>query len=307
MLSGIRKAGYTAMKISTFEYFIKETIASLRFNGLMSIASISTVALSLLILGMFLIMVLNMNHIAASLESQVQISVYVKDGLSDAETKELGSRIAKLPGVVQANYVGKDEALVKFKQRLGEQQGMLEALGDTNPLPNAFDVVVRKPDQVQPTAAALAQFKEVETTQYEQRLIEHVFSLARVLRVLGVLLVLFLAFAATFIIANTIRITVFARRREIGIMKYVGATDWFIRWPFLLEGMVLGFGGALVAALLLGQAYGIIVDQVYKLLAFFPILPKKPLVTQIGVVLLMAGTLIGALGSTISLRRFMKV
>ncbi|SEO69749.1 permease-like cell division protein FtsX [Propionispora vibrioides] len=295
------------MKIRTMEYFIREAVISLRRNGLMSFASISTVALSLLILGMFLVMVLNLSHMASALESQVEISVYLEDGLNDLEIRETGTRITKIPGVSQVLFVSKDEALERFKQRLGDQQGMLSALGDSNPLPDAFEVKVDKPEQVKPAAQAIAKLKGVENAKFGQEVVEQVFNLARMIRVLGVILIVFLALAALFIISNTIRITVFARRKEIGIMKYVGATDWFIRWPFLIEGMILGFGGALVAVLLLSQTYGALVSQIYQSLAFLPVIPQYPFINHISLFLLIVGAVIGALGSTISLKKFMKV
>jgi cell division transport system permease protein len=296
-----------AMKIRTMEYFITEALSSLRRNGLMSFASVSTVALSLLILGMFLVMVLNLNNMASALESQVQISVYLQDGLSDLEMREVGTRITKLPGIVQVNFVGKKEAMSRFKQRLGEQQGLLNALGETNPLPNAFEVKVDKTERVKPVAQEMMKFKGVENAKFGQEVIEQLFALTKMVRIFGLIIIMFLALASLFIISNTIRITVFARRKEIGIMKYVGATDWFIRWPFLLEGMILGFGGALMAVLFLNETYGLLIHQVYESLAFLPLIPQYPFITKISVVLLVTGTAIGALGSTISLRRFMRV
>ncbi|MDF2569873.1 MAG: ftsX [Sporomusa sp.] len=295
------------MKIRTYEYFVREAVSSLRHNGLMSIASVSTVALSLLILGMFLVMVLNLNHMASTLETQVQITVYMEDGLSDRDMREIGTRITKLNGVTQVMFIDKEQAMVKFKDRLGEQQGLLTALGDTNPLPNSFEVKVDKPEYVKPVAQAIGQLKGVETAKYGQEVIEQLFSLTKMIRIFGLILIVFLALAALFIIANTIRITVFARRKEIGIMKYVGATDWFIRLPFMIEGMILGFGGALIAVLILGQTYSTITEKVYESLAFLPLIPKNPFLTHISIVLLVVGTAIGALGSTISLRRFMRV
>lgn len=295
------------MKIRTIEYFVKEAVSSLRRNALMSVASVSTVALSLLILGMFLILVLNLNHMASTLESQVQITVYLQDNMSDRDMREIGTRITKMPGVNQVLFVDKEEALTRFRERLGQQQGLLTALGDTNPLPNAFEVKVEKPEQVKPTAQAISQLKGVENAKFGQEVIEQLFQLTRMLRLFGLILIIFLALAALFIIANTIRITVFARRKEIGIMKYVGATDWFIRWPFMIEGMVLGFGGALAAVLILSQTYSTLTNKVYESLAFLPLIPQYPFLNHISVVLLVTGTGIGALGSTISLRRFMRV
>ena len=294
------------MRIRTIEYFIKETVSSLRHNSLMSIASVSTVALSLLILGLFLVMVLNLNHMATVLESQVQISIYLQDNLSEREMREIGTRITKIPGVTQVLFVNKDEAMKRFKERLGDQQGLLSAL-DANPLPNAFEVKVDKPENVKPVAQAAGELKGVENAKFGQGVVEHLFALTKMMRIFGLILIIFLAMAALFIISNTIRITVFARRKEIGIMKYVGATDWFIRWPFLIEGMVLGFGGALIAVFLLDEAYAVLTAKVYESVAFLPLIPKYPFLRDVSLLLLVTGTTIGALGSTISLRRFMRV
>lgn len=295
------------MKVRTFEYFIKEAIASLRHNGLMSIASVTTVALSLLILGMFLVMVINLNHMAGALESQVQISVYLQDSLSDRDMRDISGRIAKLAGVTEVAFVGKDEALARFKQRLGDQQSILAALGDTNPLPNSIEVKVDRPERVKSVAQAVNQIKGVETARFGEKVVEQLFTLTRWVRIMGLVLIVFLAMAALFIISNTIRITVFARRKEIGIMKYVGATDAFIRWPFLIEGVILGFGGALISVLCLTKTYGLLVDQVRENLVFLPLISQYPFLTNVSVLLLVSGALIGALGSTISLKRFMKV
>jgi len=294
------------MKARTLEYFIIEAATSLKQNSLMSLASVVTVALSILILGIFLVMVLNLNHIASVLESQVQVSVYLKDGLTESEMRDIGERIAKVPGVVKVTFVSKEEALQRFRSRLGDQQGLLNALGE-NPLPNGYEVKVDRPERVRAAAQAIAGFKGVEAAKFGQDVIEHLFSLTRLARIVGFALILFLALAALFIIANTIRITVFARRREIGIMKYVGATDWFIRWPFLIEGIILGASGSLIAVLLLTKLYGMFTEQVYDALAFLPIIPKYPFLNNISIVLFVVGSCIGAVGSTISLKKFMNV
>jgi cell division transport system permease protein len=295
------------MKIRTLEYFIKEAFGSLRHNGLMSLASVSTVALSLLILGMFLLLVLNLNHMASALESQVQISVYLQDNLNEKEMTAIGQQVTKITGVKKVEYVSKDQALQRFKDRLGEQQSILNALGDVNPLPNGYDVKVERPEQVKGIAQAISAIKGVENVRYGKEIVENLFSMTKMIRTFGLILIVFLGLAAMFIISNTIRITVFARRKEIGIMKYVGATDWFIRWPFLIEGMILGFLGALVAVLVLVKTYSVITGHVAESIAFLPILPSQPMLAYLTSFLLAVGTAIGALGSTISLRKFLKV
>ena len=295
------------MKISTAEYFVSESLNSIRRNGLMSLASLMTVALSLLILGVFIILVMNLNHMASVLESQVQVTVYLQDTLKEVEVREVGTRITKLPGVTRVNFIAKEEAMNRFKQRLGEQQGLLAELGEANPLPNSFEVKLDRPERVKPVALAIAQLKGVEAARYGQEVVEQLFSLTRMVRIFGVVLILFLGLAALFIIVNTIRLTVFARRREIGIMKYVGATDWFIRWPFIIEGVLLGFLGACIAVLPLTQFYSMLTGQVYESLAFLPLLPKYPFMGYVNIFLLCAGIGIGALGSVISVKKFLKV
>ena len=295
------------MKISTAEYFITESLNSIRRNGLMSLASLMTVALSMLILGVFIILVMNLNHMASVLESQVQVTVYLQDTLKEVEVREIGTRITKLPGVTRVNFIAKEEAMNRFKQRLGEQQGLLAELGEANPLPNSFEVKLDRPERVKPVALAIAQLKGVEAARYGQEVVEQLFNLTRMVRIFGVVLILFLGLAALFIIVNTIRLTVFARRREIGIMKYVGATDWFIRWPFIIEGVLLGFLGACIAVLPLTQFYSMLTGQVYESLAFLPLLPKYPFMGYVNIFLLCAGIGIGALGSVISVKKFLKV
>ena len=295
------------MKISTVEYFVTESINSIRRNGLMSVAALMTVALSLLILGIFTIAVMNLNHMASVLESQIQVTVYLQDSLNDVETREIGTRITKLPGVTRVNFVGKEEAMGRFKQRLGAQQGLLAELGEANPLPNSFEVKVDRPERVKPVALAIAQFKGIEAARYGQEVVEQLFSLTRMVRIFGVVLIVFLGLAALFIIVNTIRLTVFARRREIGIMKYVGATDWFIRWPFIIEGVLLGTLGAFISSVLLTQFYSMMTGQVYESLAFLPLLPQYPFLGYVNLFLLVAGIGIGALGSMISVKKFLRV
>ena len=296
-----------AMSFSTKEYFIKETYKSIRRNGFMSFASISTVAVSLLVLGMFLMIFLNTNNLAQYLESQVQVSVYMQDSATDKELAAVKEKLTKMPGVVKVTQVSKQQALERFKKRLGDQEQLLNSLGKDNPFPNSFEVQVDSPERIKVLTPQLSQLPKVETAKFGQEVVEHLFQLTKILRFGGILLVVFLAMATLFIISNTIRLTVFARRKEVIIMKYVGATDWFIRWPFLLEGMTLGFFGAVVAFILINSIYSGLLERIHATLAFLPLLPTSPLLLYVDLFLLVAGTGIGALGSYISLRKFLRV
>ena len=295
------------MKLRTTEYFVREVCISIKRNNWMSFASISTVAVSLFVLGMFLIIVINMNRMASMLESQVQINVYLDDKLKGSEIDDLEDDLKKMQGIESVQYVSREDAIVRLRERLGDQKYLLDALGDKNPLPNAFEVTVKQPTMVETAAKAIEKFGGVESVKYGQDVVEHLFDMTRLVRIFGFTLMLLLAGATLFIISNTIRLTVFARRKEIAIMKYVGATDWFIRWPFLLEGVVLGFFGGVLASIALRSIYGLITAKVYSTLAFLPLIPQYPFVNFISLVMVLSGMGIGALGSTISLKRFLKV
>lgn len=296
-----------AMSFSTKEYFVRETYKSIRRNGFMSFASISTVAVSLLVLGMFLLIFLNTNNLAKYLESQVQVSVYMQDDVSADELKKVEQKLKQLPGVVKVTAVNKQQALARFKERLGDQDQLLNSLGKDNPFPDSFELQVDSPERIKVITPSISQIPKVETAKFGQEVIEHLFSLTKILRFGGIVLIIFLAIATLFIISNTIRLTVFARRKEVIIMKYVGATDWFIRWPFLLEGMTLGFFGAVLASLCINSIYAALLEKIHATLAFLPLLPASPLLFYVTLVLLAAGTGIGALGSYISLRKFLRV
>ena len=295
------------MKLRTGEYFTQEVFRSLKRNNWMSFASVGTVAVSLFVLGVFLILVLNMNRLAATLESQVQISVYLQDDLKPADREDLQQDIAHMQGIESIRYVSREEAKARLADRLGDQKYLLDALGDKNPLPDSFELTVVHPDMVETAAKAIEHMNGVESAKYGQDVVEHLFDITRLMRIFGVALMVLLAGATIFIISNTIRLTVFARRKEIAIMKYVGATDWFIRWPFLMEGVVLGFIGGILAAIALRSFYAAMAAKIYNTLAFFPLMPQYPFMNYVTMTIILSGMVVGAIGSTISLKRFLKV
>ena len=295
------------MKISTLEYFVREVFNSLKRNNWMSVASVGTVAVSLFIFGMFLMLVMNMNKMVESLESQVQIKVYLKDNFSRDDARALELDLKNMQGVEKVTFIPKEEAMEKFKERLGDQKTLLEALDDTNPLPDSFEVMLIQPELVKTAAEAIEKYEGVEAAKYGQDVMEHLFDITRLIRIFGFALMFVLALATLFIIANTIRLTVFARRKEIAIMKYVGATDWFIRWPFVLEGMVMGLFGSLIASIILRFSYAGITAKIYSTLAFFPLIPEYPFLDYVTCVVMLGGMIMGAIGSAVSIKRFLKV
>ena len=295
------------MKIQTIEYYFREVLLSMIRNRWMTFASIGTVAVSLFVLGVFLILVMNMNKMASSLESQVQISVYINDALPEEGRKEIEKMIRDMKNVSAIEYVPREKALEILQERLGENKKILDALGESNPLPNSFLVTVKNAEDVKKTAVLIADLYGVDEVKYGQDVATNLFELTHLIRFFGLILMALLLFATVFIISNTIRLTVFARRKEIAIMKYVGATNWFIRWPFILEGVGLGLIGGGVSALALRSFYSAMTAKIYESLAFFPMVEQYPFMNYLTIALIVAGILIGILGSTVSLKKFMEV
>ena len=288
-------------------YFWKETFESLFRNRFMAVASILTVTLSMFILGVFLTAVLNINHMASYLENQVEMTVYLKEGQTTDQVMTVGKSIKSLPGIKEIKFTNKDQAMQQFRERMGDQQGLLDAING-NPLPASYEITFDTPEQLSSAADIVSKYKGVESVQYGKDIIEQLYKIAQIIRLSGIILIVFLAAAELFIISNTIRLTVFARRKEIQIMKYVGATNGFIRWPFLLEGMIIGFIGSAIASLLLWEGYKAVVSEMVSAgLVFIPMIPLWPFMLHNVAIILAAGVAIGILGSAISLRKYMKV
>ncbi|WP_299144174.1 permease-like cell division protein FtsX [uncultured Dialister sp.] len=292
---------------SSLGYFWKETFYSLFRNKFMAVASVLTVTLSMFILGVFLCAVLNINHMATYLENQVEMTVYLKDGLTTDQVMTVGKKLKALPDLKEIKFTNKDQAMAEFKKRLGDQQGILDAING-NPLPSSYSTSFATPASLKNAVNIVTKYQEVDSVQYGQDIIEQLYKVAQVIRIGGIILIVFLAGAELFIISNTIRLTVFARRREIQIMKYVGATNGFIRWPFIFEGMIIGFLGSGLASFILWEGYKMVLMEMTKAgLVFIPMISLWPFIGYITVMLLAAGVIIGILGSTISLRKYMKV
>ncbi|NLY53598.1 MAG: ABC transporter permease [Firmicutes bacterium] len=295
------------MKIRTWAYFHGQAFASMRRNSWMTIASIGTVAVTMVVFGAFLLLANNITHMAGNIESKVEISVYLQDEITSEEIDRLAQEFTSLEQIALVKYVSKEEALLRMRDWFGESSDFLAGLEMDNPLRNGFDLRTHRPEQVLEVVPILQTFDGVADVQYGQGIVEQLFAVTGMLRVIALGLMLGLAAAATFIIANTIRITVFARRREISIMKYVGATDWFIRWPFIIEGMTLGLIGSLVASGLVIWFYQAAVRSLAVSLPVLPLVKPWPFLLGVTGWLVLLGTAIGVVGSTISLRRFLRV
>ncbi|OUM88802.1 MAG: cell division protein FtsX [Bacillus thermozeamaize] len=288
---------------------LRDGLKSIVRNGWMSFASVNAVALSMLILGLFYLLVSNINHFTSTVEDQVEMKVYMELTAGEQETKQLEERLRNDPAVKEVQFIPKEKGLEQFSESLGERGQLLEGLKEENPLPDAFLVRTYEPQQIAPLAEQLKRLETVRNVNYGQEYVDKLLSFTDAVRWVGLILVALLAVTAVFLISNTIRITIFSRRQEIEIMKLVGATNWFVRGPFLVEGILLGVFGALIPALLLGIGYSVMVDKSQATLAMYSIelLPVYPLTLQLTGILLLFGACIGGGGSWISVSRFLRV
>jgi len=290
------------MKLRTFRNFFKEAFTSLIRNRWMSVASIGAVASVLIILGSFLLISVNFNHILKDVESQVEITAYLLDSTDQTAISQLNSKIMSFEGVREVTFISKDEALEEFKRQVGPE--LLE--GIPNPLPNSFRIKVYSPEEVVNVAQRIEKLEGIEQVEYGKGIVERLIKIVYWVRLIGMVVMTVFAAISVFIISNTIRLTVFARRREINIMKYIGATDWYVRWPFLLEGMFLGLVGSSIAVGILAVAYNYLCMAVKINLPMISLVPMEEFnIYALGFLLI--GMIIGALGSSFSIKRFLRV
>lgn len=295
------------MKIRTFFYFIKQAHKSLFRHGWMSTASILTTAIALLIFGVFALGVMNINLISGHVESTLEIVVWLEDSADKDTAASVGTYLQNLSQVTQVRYVPKEEGLQNLSREFGSDYDLLWSLGGENPLPDFFVVKVSDSELVKPVAQRIANLPPVEKVDYGQDYLDQVLSLLYWVRLVGLGVICLLGAAAVFLIGNTVRITVYARANEISIMKYIGATNWFVRWPFLIEGMLLGTFGAFIAAVMLYFGYNILIEQIGPAISFVPLIRDKELLLQISGILVLTGTALGGMASFISLGRYLRI
>ena len=303
----MNRKGFTPMFISGIGYVLRETFKGLFRNRWMCITSTGVVAVTLLMLGIFMLLSLNVTHITDLVKEQVEIVAYIDDQANRSTVAALRQKLEDNPGVLEARYVSSEEHMERLRRQLG---GVLEGY-DTemdNPLLASFEVRATVPENVSTLAAEIESYPGVSEVFYGQDYVENLFSVTRVLQYLGLALMVGLSVTAVFLISHTIGLTVMMRKKEIVIMKYVGATNWFIRWPFILEGLLMGLVGAILPMVALYYLYQYALDWVaVNNLAFISMLPLQEVILEVGRYLLPLGIGLGILGSGFSIGRFLKV
>ncbi|MFU8793766.1 MAG: permease-like cell division protein FtsX [Dethiobacteria bacterium] len=295
------------MFISGFRYILAETFKGLFRNRWMCVTSTGVVVVTLLMLGLFMLVNFNVGYITDTVKEQVEIVIYVDDNANSSQLADLEKRISVHPGVAEARYVSSEEHMDRLQRQLG---GMLEGYDADleNPLLASYEVRTVIPENVVEIAREFEGYPGVSTVFYGQGYVENLFSVTRIIQLVGLALMIGLSITAVFLISHTIKLTVMMRKKEISIMKYVGATNWFIRWPFLLEGLMMGFAGAVVPLVALYFIYQYSVEWVViNNLMFINLLPVEQVIIELAKYLVPLGTALGILGSTFSMGRFLRV
>lgn len=304
--------------MSSLIYFFKESLTGFSRNLSTTLGSIITIFLSLLIIGVFAVSGAIVENVVRSVESQVSITAYVGDDANQGDVEKVKKYISQLEGVNQVGYTNKEEALENFKNSMSSNPEIINQLDGENPLPASIDIELSDPQRVEEVAKKIAEYtpyKEIcdnkedpaESLKYGQKTVERLFSLTNYVRYVGIGLIALLIFIAFVFINNTIRLAILARKKEISIMRLVGASNGFIRGPFLMEGALHALIGAGLAIIVMQILRGFALPQISSALPWLPLELSGFTFLLIYGALLVAGLIIGLLGSLLAMRRYLKV
>ncbi|RDW15678.1 permease-like cell division protein FtsX [Oceanobacillus chungangensis] len=297
------------MKFRTLMRHIRVGCRNIIRNGWMTIASIGAVTTTLILVSVFLALVLNLNEIAKNIENDVEIKTLVELGTSEEEVIALGKQLEEIDGVEAVTFSSNDEELQGLIDSMGEEGETWELFEQDNPLNHAFVVRAEVPQDTEKIAKEIQSFDNINKVVFGKDVVKQLFEFNNYARVIGIALIVALVFTAIFLISNTIKITIIARSTEIGIMKLVGATNGFIRWPFFIEGLLLGVLGSFIPiAIVLGGYYYLdsaVIDTIS--FSFVELLPFNPFAWQLSLLVLAIGAIIGVWGSVMSIRKYLKV
>ena len=294
------------MKIRTMGRHIRDAFKSLFRNGLMTFGSVSAVSMILLIVGVFVSLLFNVNKIGSDIENDVNVRVYIDLAADQEKTDQLEAKIKELADVESVTFRSKDEELEDVTKSFAEEFSLFK--NDGNPLRNAFDVKAKEPQKTSAVAKAIEGMDYVARVRYGEARADNLFRIIATARNIGAVIIVGLLALAMFLISNTIRSTIYLRKTEIEIMRLVGATKAYIRWPFFLEGGMIGLLGSIIP---IGLVWSIYI-WIYKggsdffSGSSFSLLDPNPFLFYVSLAMVAIGVTIGAFGSILSMRRFLK-
>lgn len=299
------------MKHSIIGYLFGEGLRNVFHNKKSSGASLAIMCATMLIFGLFFMIIENLNNAVKTLETQQGMQAFIEKSATESQISQIGDQIREIDGVNTVTYVSKEDALNQTKEKLKDKQALIATWDEENPFRASYMVTLtdlKLSEQVQEQIREIDNIAEISS---RDETINGLVTIANGVRIVSAVILTLLVLISVFIIANTIKLTVHARRKEISIMKYVGATDSFIRWPFIIEGIIIGIIAALISILILGIAYSLISNAMTDSTLWnkmgMSLLSFSDMTTLLILVYLGLGIGIGALGSSISMRKYLQV
>lgn len=295
------------MKLYNFTYFLREGISSIFSHRLMSVAAMSVITACLLLMGSFSLVAVNIDKLLEDIENKNEVVAYVDETLSEEAARAIESDILAIPQIASAEYMTKTEALEKFKEDFGDESGILDGLEERNPLRDRYTVTLHSIHDTQTAADALGKVAGIAKVSARSDISDKIIQVRDVTTVICAVLITILILVSVFIISNTVNLTMFNRREEIAIMKMIGATNGFVRIPFVIEGLLIGIAGASLAMLLQWGVYEYVVASALSSISFIAAVSFADTIWYILAMFYGVGILVGGAGSAITLRKFLKV
>jgi len=299
------------VKYNRLGYLIGEGFSNVFKNKKSTGASLMIMCATMIIFGIFLILGENINHFVAEVEAAQGIQVFIKNEATQEQIDDIGEKIRNLEGVSTTVFVSKEQALDQMKERFGDKKDLLEGYEENNIFPASYVVTLTDLSRSKEVQDQILTFDNIKKITSKDETVSTLISLANGIKIITGVILILLIIISIFIISNTIKLTVHARRKEISIMKYVGATNGFIRWPFIVEGMIIGIVASTISIVLISAAYGFVADQLvnskFMQVINMSLVSFGDMFNSIIFVYMLLGIGIGAFGSVISMRKYLKV
>ena len=294
------------MAIKTWIRHLRDSFISIWRNRWMSLASVGAVTVTLLLVGVFVALILNVNKIASDFEKDVEVKVLIDTTMKETKALALAQKVKKLPDVAEVRYSSKEDELQKVVDDFGEDLSLVD---QENPLHNVLYVKATEPQKTADVARQIDALKGTSEVLYGKGKIDKFFQMVDTTRTIGLVFIVALVLMAVFLISNTIKLTIAARQHEIEIMKLVGATNNYVRVPFMLEGMWLGLFGAVLPIIAVAAGYMSLYERLSPIVQneVFSFLEPTNFLLRLSVILLAMGVAIGIFGSAMSIRKYLAV
>ena len=294
------------MNLKKIGYFINQALKNMARNKVMSISTVLTVSISLFIVGAFIIFILNAGIFIKTQSDKTQLSVFVDTNYTEQQALAVGDKLKNIADVESVTYKSKQQAMDEMISKQGGAEQWKQLFGDDNPMPHTFIITGSDNTKLEAISADASKIEGVYKVDFAKDLVNKLSGIVNAVRIGGIVVVIILFLIAIFLISTTIKLSLYAKRKEIQVMKYVGSSNSFIQGPFLTSGMLLGFLGAVVSSIVLALSYKFLMDKATEI-QFLNLSFNGLQISLVVVLLLISGVFVGALGSYLSLRKYLEV